>query len=77
MQAASRPNRIQELREARDLERYDLAAELRVSESMIRRYENGDSEIPLLKLRQLARFLETSVEQLMGWDGDQPEEAAA
>lgn len=63
-------NRLRELREAKGLELYDIAAHVRKSEPMISRYERGESEPPLPILRRLASFYGVTVEYLMGWDQD-------
>lgn len=63
--------RLRELYEAAGLERYDVAALLRRSEAMVRRYETGETPIPPLLMRQLARRFAVTVEHLMGWDRPQ------
>ena len=61
-------NRMRELREAKDLEQYDIAAIVRKSSSMVSRYEKGESDVPSDVMRVLAAFHGVSVEYLMGWD---------
>lgn len=66
-------NRLRELREARDLKRYDLAAALRVDQSTVVRWEQG-AAIPDRQKLALAAFFQVSPAHLMGWDRE-PEAA--
>jgi transcriptional regulator with XRE-family HTH domain len=68
-------NRLRELRENRGLQRYDIAAALRVDQSTVSRWEAGGTIPDRQKLR-LAELLEVSISELMGWDTE-PSEAAA
>lgn len=64
-------NRIRELRTARQLKQYDLAAELRVDQSTVARWERNVGSIPDDKKLALAQLFEVSVEHLMGWDREE------
>lgn len=65
------PNRIRELRETNELERYDLAARIRVDQATIGRWETG-ATIPDNRKRQLAELFGVSRAHLMGWDEEDP-----
>lgn len=67
------PNRLRELREDRDLKRYDIAALYRVDQSTVYRWEAGLSAVPDDVKLELADFYGVTVARLMGW----PETAAA
>lgn len=63
------PNRLKELRKARKLTLEALAEALGTSKQTIHRYENGViANIPHSKVAELARVLEVSPGELMGWD---------
>ena len=64
-------NRVRELRVARELKQYDLAAELRVDQSTVARWERNVGSIPDEKKLALAELFGVSVEHLMGWDREQ------
>jgi transcriptional regulator with XRE-family HTH domain len=59
-------NRLREIREAKGLERYDIAAHMRLSADTVRRWEK--ELIPTQHVIPLARFLEVEPAHLMGWD---------
>lgn len=61
-------NRLRELREAKGLQLYDVAAHIRRSEAMVSRYERGESKPDIDIARKLASFYGVTVEHLMGWD---------
>lgn len=74
-------NRLRELREAHGLERHDVCAHLRKcglpgSEDTVRRLERGDELIPTKYLAALVELLDCTVEHLMGWDHQSPDEQA-
>lgn len=69
-------NRLRLLREQHDLELFDVAALIRKSTDMVRRYEDGRSEPPLDVLRILAARYGETVEHLMGWDEGPNQEVA-
>lgn len=60
-------NRLRELRQAKGLKLYDLAAELRVDPSTISRWETKGS-IPDEYKPALAELLEVSIAYLMRWE---------
>lgn len=60
-------NRLQELRQAKGLKLYDIAAELRVDPSTISRWETKGS-IPDKFKPPLATMLDVSIAYLMRWD---------
>lgn len=69
-------NRLRKLREKHGLELFDVAALIRRSTDMVRRYEDGRSEPPLDVLRILAARYGVSVEHLLGWDEGPNQEVA-
>jgi transcriptional regulator with XRE-family HTH domain len=73
VQSKRRPNRLRELREARDLKRHDIAARLRVDPSTVYRWEDGRAQVPDEAKLNLAKFYGVTVSYLMGW----PESSAA
>ena len=62
------PNRLREHREARDLTRRQLANRLDVTESTIERWETSKSRIPDERKLELAKLLDVTPSELMGWD---------
>lgn len=63
-------NRVQTLREAREMPRTDLASKCGVSERTVQRWEEGTTGIPDTQKRKLAELFEVSVEYLLGWDSE-------
>lgn len=61
------PNRLAELRNARGLKLYDIAAAIRVDPSTISRWEKGGSISDDHK-HALAEYFEVSIVHLMRWD---------
>jgi ribosome-binding protein aMBF1 (putative translation factor) len=61
------PNRLRELREGRGLKPYDLAAQLRVDQTTVSRWERG-GPIPDHRKIQLADFFGCSIAEVMGWE---------
>lgn len=59
------PNRIRELRRAAGMTQADLADAIGVKQNLIGRYETGDRELSLARLRQIARALHTDVGSLL------------
>lgn len=59
------PNRIRELRRAAGMTQADLADAIGVKQNLIGRYETGDRELSLARLRQIARALHTDVGGLL------------
>lgn len=76
MQRTLPPNRLRELREAAGLKPYDIAAQLRVDQSTVYRWENGLSPIPDGAKLDLAERYGVTASYLMGWP-EKAEEAAA
>ena len=73
------PNRLEQLRIAQGLSRKELAEQVAmstyaprrgqpISERTIRRWENGETPIPVDRLPELAVIFGCSIEHLMGWD---------
>ena len=62
------PNRLREHREARGLTRRQLANRLDVTESTIERWETSKSRIPDERKLELAKLLDVTPSELMGWD---------
>lgn len=63
-------NRLMELREAKGLLRSQVAAELRVDQSTVYRWETGRSSIPDPAKSQLAEMFGVTRAYLMAWDED-------
>lgn len=58
--------RIKEMREDLDLKQKDLADYLHIRQNTYSQYENGQRQIPLDILIQLARYYNTSTDYLLG-----------
>lgn len=58
-------HRIRELRKAQKLSQQELAARLRVDRSTIAKWETGTNSPRIDKLRQLAKVLNCSLEDLV------------
>ena len=58
--------RFRDLREDRDLTQREVAARLHIWQSTLSQYENGQRQIPLNTLIELALFFETSTDYLLG-----------
>lgn len=54
------------LREDRDLTQQNLADMLRIGRTMYRRYETGETEIPIRHLKTLCMFYGVSSDYLLG-----------
>lgn len=63
-------NRLAEVREARDLKRYDIASHLRVDPSTIYRWEIHETPVPDWAKESLAEFYDLSIAYLMGWESE-------
>ena len=61
-------NRVQGLRESRNWHRTVIAAPFNASERTVRRWENGEVDVPSDVIPQLAQMFDVSPECLMGWD---------
>jgi transcriptional regulator with XRE-family HTH domain len=75
-QSAKPKNRLRELRQEKGEETYDLAVLIRRDPSVITRYENGLTNIPLQILAQLCEHYDVSADFLLGWS-DKRRKAAA
>lgn len=54
------------LREDKDLTQQNLADLLHIGRTMYRRYETGETEIPIRHLKTLCLFYEVSADYLLG-----------
>lgn len=59
-------NRLQDLREDKDLKQKDLADYLQVHQTTYSDYELGNLNIPIGALHKLADFYGTSIDYLLG-----------
>ncbi|MFB8725929.1 helix-turn-helix domain-containing protein [Enterococcus casseliflavus] len=57
--------RIRDLREDNDLTQHQIATLLNISQSTYSRYENGELEIPIQTLINLANYYNTSIDYLV------------
>jgi transcriptional regulator with XRE-family HTH domain len=62
------PNRLRELREQRELTRRELSIRLDVTESTIERWEMSKTRIPDERKLDIAKLLDVTPSELMGWD---------
>ena len=58
--------RFRDLREDMDLTQRKLADELHISQNTLSQYENGQRQIPINLLIELALFFNTSTDYLLG-----------
>lgn len=58
--------RFRDLREDMDMTQQELATQLNIRQSTLSQYENGQRQIPLNTLIQLALFFDTSTDYLLG-----------
>ena len=64
--------RIFEARKRRKITRKEIADFLQVHETTIKRYEDGNTKkLPTDRLEKIAKYLNTSIEYLMGWEDEQ------
>ena len=64
--------RIFEARKRRKISRKEIADFLQVHETTIKRYEDGNTKkLPTDRLEKIAKYLNTSIEYLMGWEDEQ------
>ena len=57
---------LRNLREDRDLTQQDLADVLKIGRTMYRRYETGETEIPIRHLKVLCKFYSVTSDYLLG-----------
>jgi len=60
------------LREDRDLTQQELADFLKIGRTMYRRYETGETEIPVRHLKSLCVFYGISADYILGLPKDLP-----
>lgn len=58
--------RFRDLREDMDMTQQELATQLNIRQSILSQYENGQRQIPLNTLIQLALLFDTSTDYLLG-----------
>ncbi len=58
--------RLKELREDNDIKQKEIADYLHIKQNTYSQYENGQRQIPVDALIQLATFYNTSVDYLLG-----------
>lgn len=63
-------NKLKNLRENKDLKQAQVADFLHISQQNYSRYENGQVELPLGTLIQLADYFDVSVDYLLGRQKD-------
>lgn len=72
MSSSNVGQRIFEARKRRKISRKEVADFLQVHETTIKRYEDGNTKkLPTDRLEKIAKYLNTSIEYLMGWDEEQ------
>ena len=59
-------NRLRDLREDKDLTQSDVAKILSCSQTTYSRYESENLNIPVISLKKLAKFYNTSIDYLVG-----------
>ena len=57
--------RLKELREDRDIRQQTLAEYLHVRQNTYSQYENGQRQLPISQLIQLAQFYQTSADYIL------------
>ena len=65
-----RLQRLEDLRQDRDLQQADIAALLHTTQPQYSRYERGERELPLNHLITLARYYNTSTDYILGLTND-------
>lgn len=66
--------RIFEARKNKKITRKEIADFLGVHETTIKRYEDGDTKkLPTDRLEKIAKYLNTSIDYLMGWEDEAKE----
>ena len=63
--------RLKDLREDRDLTQSYIAEKLHIKQNTYSNYENGNREIPISALTELAKFYNTSVDYILGLTDEQ------
>lgn len=72
MEESNVGQRIFKARKRRKISRKEIADFLQVHETTIKRYEDGNTKkLPTDRLEKIAKYLNTSIEYLMGWEEEQ------
>ena len=59
-------NRLRDLREDKDLTQAEIAEKFFLQTTQYRRYENGESDLPLEWAKKFARFYNVSIDYIAG-----------
>lgn len=62
--------RLKDIREDRDIKQKEIAAFLHIKQNTYSQYENGQRQIPIEALIQLAEFFNTSTDYILGLTDD-------
>ena len=62
--------RLKDIREDRDIKQKEIAAFLHIKQNPYSQYENGQRQIPIEALIQLAEFFNTSTDYILGLTDD-------
>ena len=62
--------RLKDMREDRDIKQKEIAAFLHIKQNTYSQYENGQRQIPIEALIQLAEFFNTSTDYILGLTDD-------
>ena len=57
---------LRNLREGRDLTQQNIADLLKIGRTMYRRYETGETELPIRHLKALCSYYEVSADYILG-----------
>ena len=59
-------NRLKDLRQDRDMTQAEVAREFYLQVTQYRRYENGESDLPLEWAKRFARYYNVSIDYIAG-----------
>ena len=59
-------NRLRDLREDKDLTQAEIAKQFYLQTTQYRRYENGESDLPLEWAKKFARYYNVSIDYIAG-----------
>lgn len=62
--------RLKDIREDRDIKQKEIAVFLHIKQNTYSQYENGQRQIPIEALIQLAEFFNTSTDYILGLTDD-------
>lgn len=62
--------RLKDIREDRDIKQKEIAAFLHIKQNTYSQYENGQRQIPIKALIQLAEIFNTSTDYILGLTND-------